>query len=56
LAKLRAGRLVTRRRDAQTVYYTCRSHEVRQVLQTLENIWPNSHIERKPFDGAENKF
>lgn len=49
LAKLRGARIVIRRRDAQTVYYSCRSDEVRQVLQTLEDIWPDSHIRRKPF-------
>ncbi|MET0746834.1 MAG: metalloregulator ArsR/SmtB family transcription factor [Rhizobium sp.] len=48
LAKLRGARLVIRRRDAQTVYYSCQSDAVREVLNTLEDIWPGSHIKRHP--------
>ena len=38
LAKLRHARLVTTRRDAQTVYYSSASHPVAKVLATLEEI------------------
>jgi DNA-binding transcriptional ArsR family regulator len=51
LAKLRAARLVERRRDAQSVYYSCQSEEVRRVLGTLEEIWPDQHIKRKSANG-----
>lgn len=54
LAKLRGARLVIRRRDAQTVYYSCRSDEVKQILRTLEEIWPDSHIKRKSYNDAAN--
>lgn len=47
LTKLRASGLVIRRRQAQMVYYSCRSDEVKRMLQTLEEIWPDSHIKRK---------
>lgn len=52
LTKLRGARLVVRRRDAQTVYYSCQSGEVKRVLQTLEEIWPDSPIKRKPFEAG----
>jgi len=38
LKKLRDGRLVTTRRDAQTVYYSLRSNAVLKILATLEEI------------------
>jgi DNA-binding transcriptional ArsR family regulator len=56
LTKLRGAGLVIRRRDAQTVYYSCKSDEVKQVLQTLEEIWPDSHIKRKSFDGTASSI
>lgn len=39
LAKLRSLDLVETRRDRQTIYYTCKSEAVRQVLVTLDNIF-----------------
>lgn len=39
LAKLRAVGLVETRRDRQMIYYSCRSHPVRQVLKTLDDIF-----------------
>lgn len=39
LSKLRAWNLVKTRRDAQQVYYTIASNEVRQVLETLYRIY-----------------
>jgi DNA-binding transcriptional ArsR family regulator len=38
LAKLRKQRLVTTRRDAQTIYYSSESPAVRAILQTLDGI------------------
>lgn len=38
LAKLRHARLVTTRRDAQTVYYSSTSGAVARILATLEEI------------------
>ena len=62
LIKLRDAGLVIRRRQAQTVYYSCVSDEVKRMLQTLEEIWPDSHIKRKssaglhtPCDDAEER-
>jgi len=39
LAKMRALELVTTRREAQTIYYSLASVEVREVLQTLYKIY-----------------
>jgi len=39
LAKLRALRLVTTRRDAQTIYYSVSSPLVQPVLDTLNSIF-----------------
>ncbi|MGO4436488.1 ArsR/SmtB family transcription factor [Rhizobium sp. RAF56] len=39
LSKLRAQRLVTTRRDAQTIYYSSASEPVIKVLATLEEIY-----------------
>jgi DNA-binding transcriptional ArsR family regulator len=39
LAKLRAMRLVETRRDAQTIYYSLASADVRAVLETLHGIY-----------------
>lgn len=39
LAKLRATGLVETRRDRQMIYYSCKSNEVREVLQTLDGIF-----------------
>lgn len=39
LAKMRALNLVATRREAQTIYYSLASAEVREVLQTLYKIY-----------------
>jgi DNA-binding transcriptional ArsR family regulator len=39
LAKLRARRLVSTRRDAQTIYYSSRSPEVQAILAALGEIF-----------------
>lgn len=39
LAKLRHRKLVTTRRDAQTIYYSVSSESVIAVLKTLEHIY-----------------
>jgi DNA-binding transcriptional ArsR family regulator len=39
LAKLRADRLVTTRRDAQTIYYRLTSAEASRVLEVLADIY-----------------
>lgn len=38
LAKLRSEKLVTTRRNSQTIYYSCNSHAVRAVLDLLHLI------------------
>ena len=38
LGKMRALRLVSTRRDGQTIYYSLASPEVRAVLQTLHQV------------------
>ena len=39
LAKMRLQGLVKTRRDAQTIFYSLASHEVRAVLETLYAIY-----------------
>ncbi|MDB5526816.1 MAG: ArsR family transcriptional regulator [Rhizobium sp.] len=39
LAKLRARKLVSTRRDAQTIYYSSKSGAVRSVLDALDSIF-----------------
>jgi ArsR family transcriptional regulator, virulence genes transcriptional regulator len=39
LAVLRRERLVTARREAQSVYYSLASHEVRAIIQTLYDLF-----------------
>lgn len=39
LAKLRSLQLVTTRRDAQTIYYSCASSSVITVLRTLDALF-----------------
>jgi DNA-binding transcriptional ArsR family regulator len=39
LGRLRSGKLVQTRRDAQTVFYKCDSDEVRRMLHTLSEIF-----------------
>ncbi|NSZ76854.1 metalloregulator ArsR/SmtB family transcription factor (plasmid) [Agrobacterium tumefaciens] len=40
LSKLRRGRWVETRRDAQTIYYSSTSPAVAKLLSTLEGIFP----------------
>lgn len=40
LSRLRRGRLVETRRDAQTIYYSSTSPAVSKLLSTLEGIFP----------------
>lgn len=46
LAKLRIAQLVSTRRDAQTIYYSCHSEPVMRVLQLLKEFF-----EDKPEQG-----
>ncbi|WP_431324080.1 ArsR/SmtB family transcription factor [Rhizobium sp. YTU87027] len=39
LAKLREGKIVTTRRDAQTIYYSTTHYGVRKILSTLNEIY-----------------
>lgn len=39
LAKLRAERLVTTRRESQTIYYTLASNEITQLIETLYGLY-----------------
>lgn len=45
LKKLRDGKLVTTRRDAQTVYYSCHSSAVAALLTVLREIHGDRTIE-----------
>lgn len=47
LSKLRAQRLVTTRRDAQTIYYSSASDAVLRVLKTLKDIYAEDGIAPK---------
>jgi DNA-binding transcriptional ArsR family regulator len=40
LSRLRRGRLVGTRREAQTIYYSSTSPDVAKLLSTLEEIFP----------------
>ncbi|WP_151985192.1 metalloregulator ArsR/SmtB family transcription factor [Rhizobium sp. EC-SD404] len=46
LAKLRARKLVSTRRDAQTIYYSIASESVYQVLETIGDIFLSSRPTR----------
>lgn len=39
LAKLRGEELVATRRDRQTIFYSCRSDQVRELLRTLDGLF-----------------
>jgi ArsR family transcriptional regulator, virulence genes transcriptional regulator len=41
LARLRSLGLVQTRRDKQTIYYSCRSEDVRRLFETLDDIFVN---------------
>ena len=53
LAKLRALELVSTRRDAQTIYYSVASDEVRKVLATLYEIYCAPAIAEAELAAAE---
>ncbi len=44
LFKLRSLGLVSTRRDAQVVYYSCTSPAVAQMIQTLAEIFPTAEV------------
>lgn len=46
LAKLRARKLVSTRRDAQTIYYSIASDSVHHVLQTIGDIFLDSEDDK----------
>jgi DNA-binding transcriptional ArsR family regulator len=48
LAKLRSAHMVKTRRDAQTVYYTVNSENVRKMLLLLEEIFAAPETGRMP--------
>ncbi|RYD21850.1 MAG: transcriptional regulator [Spirochaetia bacterium] len=47
LSRLRRGRLVETRRDAQTIYYSSASPAVSKLLSTLEAIFSRSPARRR---------
>jgi len=44
LAKLRRDRLVNTRREAQTIYYSIATPDVRQVLDTLQSLYAEERV------------
>jgi DNA-binding transcriptional ArsR family regulator len=40
LAKLRRAGLVSFRRNAQTIYYSCDSNTVKRILEMMDTIFP----------------
>src|SRR6185312_900353 len=46
LAKLRGEELVATRRVRQTIFYSCRSEQVREVLSTLNGIFGDTRADR----------
>lgn len=53
LAKLRARKLVSTRRDAQTIYYSIASESVYQVLETIGDIFLSSRPTRVVHGAAK---
>lgn len=49
LSKLRAQNLVTTRRDAQTIYYSCAAELVLKVLDTLKDIYRENDDSTQPL-------
>jgi DNA-binding transcriptional ArsR family regulator len=47
LAKLRSEKLVATRRDRQTIFYSCRSEHVREVLSTLDGIFGDRQADKQ---------
>lgn len=50
LAKLRGEQLVATRRVRQTIFYSCRSEEVREVLATLDELFGDRRDDRPDRD------
>jgi DNA-binding transcriptional ArsR family regulator len=46
LAKLRGEELVQTRRVRQTIFYSCRSEQVREVLSTLDELFGGDKADR----------
>jgi DNA-binding transcriptional ArsR family regulator len=46
LAKLRGEELVATRRVRQTIFYSCRSEQVREVLSTLDGLFGGGKTDR----------
>ena len=47
LTKLRALNLVETRRDGQTIYYSCKSEAVRELLRMLDGIFGKGDLLQK---------
>ena len=47
LGRLRAAKVVSTRRNAQVIYYFCRSAEVKAILDALETIYGDNIPARK---------
>lgn len=47
LAKMRAGGLVSTRRDGQTIYYTCASPAIHRILNVLATFFEDDFAHRK---------
>lgn len=54
LAKLRQEKIVTTRRDAQTIYYTLASDDVRKVMETLHILYAPCYADRGVRVSSEN--
>lgn len=48
LGALRGAGLVVCRRRSDTNYFSCRSEQVKKVLETLDDIWPVPPLQRTP--------
>ena len=53
LSKLRAEKLVSTRRDAQTIYYSCHSPAVQAILATLADIYEETGLDRRAARGKK---
>lgn len=50
LAKLRSKKLVETRRERQKIYYSCKSEELRMLLDTLKDMTTKAKETRRPTD------
>ena len=57
LARLRADRIVTTRRESQTIYYSLESEGARKLIELLYQLYcaPECGIEPKAEDKGETK-